>query len=236
MSQINYVQQIKLFMEFGKRNRLTSYERMFWIALFQAANDLALKNPNREWPDDFFPVSNSEMYDWSGLEERNIRAIRNRFTQMGLIDFKKGNGKKADPEYRIFYLQFNGYKIVPGSAGDEDGTGRKNVPESVRGSVGGSVGDSVGDSVTDSVGDFDGPGCKFVPDSVGDQAPEALIFNGFEPSKNKRKEKDKEKDKEKEREGARGRGFGGGFLDLSGDMGYEGGGFVPLPWDEGVRV
>ena len=101
MSQVNYIQQINMFMEFGKRNGLTSYERMFWLGLFHIANMWAQRSPNPEWPDDFFPVSNSEIEAWSGLEERNIRAIRNRFKQIGLIDFKKGDGRRSDPEYRL---------------------------------------------------------------------------------------------------------------------------------------
>ena len=120
MSQVNFVQQINLFMEFGRRNGLTSYERMFWLGLFHVANTWAQRSPNHEWPDDFFPVSNSEIAAWSGLEERNIRTIRNRFKQIGLVDFKKGDGRKSDPEYRIFYLRYIGYKIVPDTQGNGD--------------------------------------------------------------------------------------------------------------------
>ena len=64
----------------------------------------AQSSENHEWPDDYFPVRNSEITEWTGLEERNIRAIRNRFQQIGLIGFHKGDGKKSDPEYRIFYF------------------------------------------------------------------------------------------------------------------------------------
>lgn len=111
MSQVNFVQQINLFMEFGRRNGLTSYERMFWLGLFHVANTWAQRSPNHEWPDDFFPVSNSEIAAWSGLEERNIRTIRNRFKQIGLVDFKKGDGRKSDPEYRIFISATSGTKL-----------------------------------------------------------------------------------------------------------------------------
>ena len=167
MSQQNFVQQTILFMEYGKRNRLTSYERMFWLGLFHIANDLAQKNPKHEWPDDFFPVSNSTFTEWTGLEERNIRTIKNRFRQIGLIDFKKGDGKKSDPEYRIFYLRYIGYKIVPDSVTDNaenEETDDKNVP----GSAGGSVGDSVPDTVGDAVPDPQETGDKFAADSAGD--------------------------------------------------------------------
>ena len=164
MSQVNFVQQINLFMEFGRRNGLTSYERMFWLGLFHVANTWAQRSPNHEWPDDFFPVSNSEIAAWSGLEERNIRAIRNRFKQIGLVDYKKGDGRKSDPEYRLFYLRYIGYKIVP----DMQGNGGKNAPDCAGDSVGDCVPDHVGDTVHDSVTGQRQTGGNFAPDCVGD--------------------------------------------------------------------
>ena len=164
MSQVNYIQQVNLFMEFGKRNGLTSYERIFWLGLFHIANMWAQRSPNHEWPDDFFPVSNSEIEAWSGLEERNIRAIRNRFKQMGLIDFKKGDGRKSDPEYRLFYLRFISYRIVP----DTPGNGGKIAADSVGDSVGDCVGDAVSGSAGGRAGGFAPTGCKNAADSVGD--------------------------------------------------------------------
>ena len=144
MSQVNYIQQINMFMEFGKRNGLTSYERMFWLGMFHIANMWAQRSPNHEWPDDFFPVSNSEIEAWSGLEERNIRAIRNRFKQIGLIDFKKGDGRRSDPEYRLYYLRYISYRIVP----DTPSNGYKNAADS----AGDCVGDCAGDRVSGSAG------------------------------------------------------------------------------------
>ena len=85
MSQVNFVQQINLFMEYARRNRLTSYDRIFWLGLFYCANRLAMGAENHEWPDDFFQVSNSELDDWAGLEERAIRNSRNRLKQIMLI-------------------------------------------------------------------------------------------------------------------------------------------------------
>ena len=142
MSQIKHAQQINLFMEYARRNRLTSYDRVLWIALFHCANRLAMGAENHEWPDDFFQVSNSEIYDWAGLEERAIRNSRNRLKQMGLIDFQKGDGKRHDPYYQIHYLTVIGYKIVPGCVGDsatDEQTGSKFAADG----VGGSVGDGV---------------------------------------------------------------------------------------------
>ena len=164
MSQVNYIQQINMFMEFGKRNGLTSYERMFWLGMFHIANMWAQRSPNHEWPDDFFPVSNSEIEAWSGLEERNIRAIRNRFKQIGLIDFKKGDGRKSDPEYRLFYLRYISYRIVP----DTPANGGKNAADSVGDSVGDCVGDCVSDPVSGRAADFRQNGGKNAADSVPD--------------------------------------------------------------------
>ena len=153
MSQVNFIKSFELFIEFSKRNKLTSYERMFYIALFHCANAMAQQAENYEWPDDYFPVSNSEMAALTGFGERAIRDTKNSLKQKGLLDFKKGNGKKSDPEYRIFYLARNGYKIAPvRPIGCENapvktkksGIDCENAPDS--------VGDSVGDSVPVRVG------------------------------------------------------------------------------------
>ena len=171
---VNFIKQFKLFMEYGKRNKLSSYERMFYIALFYCANQYAMADENQEWPEEYFPVSNSEINGWTGFDERAIRNMRNSLRQRGLIDFKKGDGKKHDPEYRIFYLRQTGYKIAPDSirttcknavdratagknAPDKASTGSKIAPDS--------VGDSVGDHVGDSVGDHVVIDCEFAPDS-----------------------------------------------------------------------
>ena len=238
MSQIKHAQQINLFMEYARRNRLTSYDRILWIALFHCANRLAMGAENHEWPDDFFQVSNSEIYDWAGLEERAIRNSRNRLKQMGLIDFQKGDGKRHDPFYQIRYLTVIGYKIVPVGVGDSAGnnnTGDKNAP----GCVGGSVGGCVGDAVTDAVGDGPQTGGKFASDGAGDPipgTPDPVIFN------NKYKQgpgNSKATAREKAESGfysARARQILGqqndGFVGLV-DMGEafeDDAGLVPLPW------
>ena len=221
MSQVNFVQQINLFMEFGRRNGLTSYERMFWLGLFHVANTWAQRSPNHEWPDDFFPVSNSEIAAWSGLEERNIRTIRNRFKQIGLVDFKKGDGRKSDPEYRIFYLRYIGYKIVP----DTQGNGDRIAPDC--------VGDSVGDCVPDCVGDPLSSSSN--PDVFNININQGTVKAGAETRENAgeplrgRARAAAIVDQMRQRQ----RG-GFGLVDLDSDFtGTEG--LVPLPWDEGRR-
>ena len=119
MSQVNFVEQFNLFMQYARRNKLTSYERIFYLGLFHCANDLARQTENFEWPDDYFPVSNVELNGWTAFDERAIRNTRNSLRQKGLLDFQKGDGKKSDPMYRIFYLRRSGYKIEPNVRTDD---------------------------------------------------------------------------------------------------------------------
>ena len=171
---VNFIKQFKLIMEYGKRNKLSSYERVLYVALFYCANQVAMAAENQDWPEEYFPVSNSDIKSWTGLDERMIRNLRNNLKQRGLIDFKKGDGKKCDPEYRFFYLQQIGCKIVP----DSEHTESKNVPDTATDSkyvpdnahIGvnfapDTVPDSVGDSVPDSVGGRVVIDDEFVPDS-----------------------------------------------------------------------
>ena len=222
MSQQNFVLQVRLFMEYGKRNRLTSYERMFGLGLFEIANALAQSSGNNEWPDDFFPVRNSEITEWTGLEERNIRTIRNRFRQIGLIDYLKGDGKKSDPEYRLFYLRRIGYKIAPGSVTDGEQTGNKIAP------------DSVGDPLLTHRN-------PYVFNNIN--------TNG-EPERQRetqRQGQERSPARTRARDGGLSTGYPqnfpqlfpqrrnpGGFVDLDEEPEYSGGGLVPLPWYEGA--
>lgn len=157
MSQINFISQFNLIMEFSKRKKLSSYERVFYMSLFHMANRLAQSAENHDWPEDFFPVSNSEISEWTNLDERAIRNTRNSLMQKGIIRFKKGDGKKRDPEYQIFYLSVNGYKIVPTVPEEtitacENAADKKTDCKFAPDSVGDTVGDSVGDSAGDTVG------------------------------------------------------------------------------------
>ena len=184
MSQVNFVEQFNLFMQYAQRNKLTSYERIFYLGLFYCANDLARQTENFEWPDDYFPVSNMELNGWTGFDERAIRNTRNSLKQKGLLDFVKGDGKKRDPAYHIFYLRRIGYKIAPDSVGvtytkDKNAGGRKKTGDKNAGDKRPStktadefahdaVGDTVGDPAPDTVGDMPVIGGEFAPDTVGD--------------------------------------------------------------------
>jgi len=131
MSQVNFVEQFNLFMRYARANKLTSYERIFYLGLFHCANELARQTENFEWPDDYFPVSNVELNGWTAFDERAIRNTRNSLKVKGLLDFQKGDGKKSDPMYRIFYLRKNGYKIAPDVP--QDATGSENAGDQKRG-------------------------------------------------------------------------------------------------------
>lgn len=228
--QINYIQQINLFFEFARRNRLTPYDRILWLGLLHCANRMAMSAVNREWVEDFFQVSNNELEDWAGLEERAIRNSRNRLKQIGLLDFVKGDGKRSDPLYKINYLTVIGYKIIPIIGCRQDTTGNKNAADGASGGVGGSVGDSVGERVSE----HDSTSSKFVPGGVCDNR-----VSSYSNNKTKTKEKEKEEIKAKEEENARG-AFAGGFstdcgglVDLSADYG-ETAGLIAFPWEDGV--
>ncbi len=231
MSQVNFVQQINLFMEYARRNRLTSYDRIFWLGLFYCANRLAMGAENHEWPDDFFQVSNSELDDWAGLEERAIRNSRNRLKQIGLIDFQKGDGKRHDPYYKINYLSVTGYKIVPGSVGDNPPIGSKNAA----GSVGGSVGDGVGDAVSGHAGDAPRIGSKNAAGNAGDPLyPPSSPGMYINTNRGTAKTDTSIAAEAKRRMAARAQACEG-LVDLNGTFtGTQG--LVPLPWDDpGVR-
>ena len=187
MSQVNFVEQFNLIMQYAQRNKLTSYERLFFLALFHCANGMARTAENHEWPDDYFPVSNTELAGWTSFDERAIRNARNSLKEKGLLDFEKGDGKKRDPAYRIFYLRRTGYKIVPDTAGgtytgcenagdcgntgcenagDDSATGCENAGEHPATEETGNK--FAPDTVGDSVGDNPLTGCEFAPDTVGD--------------------------------------------------------------------
>lgn len=116
MSQVNFVEQFNLIMEYARENCLHGRECMLWIDLFYFANRAATYNAEAqtyEWPDDFFTVSNSELNSFGQFDKRAIEALRNSLKQRGLIDFIKGEKNKRNPAYRFFYLSRVGYKIVP---------------------------------------------------------------------------------------------------------------------------
>lgn len=181
MSQVNFVEQFNLFMLYSRRNKLTSYERIFYLGLFHCANDLARQTENFEWPDDYFPVSNVELNGWTGFDERAIRNTRNSLKQKGLLNFQKGDGKKSDPMYRIFYLRKIGYKIAPDIPADET-TGDKSAAGLGIGSENAADGkgeqkppanpqaiEEIPGAKTQPMEDGETPtACEFAPDCVGD--------------------------------------------------------------------
>lgn len=181
MSQVNFVEQFNLFMLYSRRNKLTSYERIFYLGLFHCANDLARQTENFEWPDDYFPVSNVELNGWTGFDERAIRNTRNSLKQKGLLDFQKGDGKKSDPMYRIFYLRKTGYKIAPDipagiHTGSENAAGQAIGGENAAGQKEGTKSAAKTQPVKEEptaktqpiTRETEPTACEFAPDCVGD--------------------------------------------------------------------
>ena len=116
MSQQNFVEQFRLFMEYARKNSMHSRECMLWVSLFYLANEEATYNAETqtyEWPDDFFEVSNGELNSYGRFDKQAVESLRNRLKQRGLIDFIKGNRNSATPMYRIHYFIKAGNKIIP---------------------------------------------------------------------------------------------------------------------------
>ena len=116
MSQQNFVEQFRLFMEYARKNSMHSRECMLWVSLFYLANEEATYNAETqtyEWPDDFFEVSNGELNSYGKFDKQAIESLRNRLKQRGLIDFIKGNRNSTTPMYKIHYFIRFGNKIIP---------------------------------------------------------------------------------------------------------------------------
>ena len=116
MSQVNFVEQFNMFMEYARENCMPGRESMLWMCLFYFANKAAVYNGETqtwEWPDDFFSVSNAELDSYGQFDKRSLYTLRNRLKQRGLIDFINGEKRTRNPTYRLFYLVRIGCKIVP---------------------------------------------------------------------------------------------------------------------------
>ena len=116
MSQQNFVEQFRLFMEYARKNSMHSRECMLWVSLFYLANEEATYNAatqTYEWPDDFFEVSTGELTSYGKFDKQAVESLRNRLKQRGLIDFIKGNRNSATPMYKIHYFIRSGNKIIP---------------------------------------------------------------------------------------------------------------------------
>lgn len=117
MSQINFVSEFRAITDTCRRECIPGRARLLWIALFTLANDRAKISDDGdtwEWPDDFFPVSNSELEANCPLEKRAMLEARNRLKQLGVIDFRAGESQHKPAKYKLIY-QTSGwrYKNVP---------------------------------------------------------------------------------------------------------------------------
>ena len=72
---------------------MTPNEKSVYFALLNKCNELAWKNP--------FNQSNGYLALDSGLNERAMIKARNTLKQIGLIEFKSGDGRRNNTEYLI---------------------------------------------------------------------------------------------------------------------------------------
>jgi len=214
MSQVNFVEQFNLIMEYARENCLHGRECMLWLDLFYFANRAATYNAEAqtyEWPDDFFTVSNSELNSIGQFDKRAIEALRNSLKQRGLIDFIKGEKNKRNPAYRFFYLSRVGYKIVPNNT--------PNIPPNDVPNHEANHAPRTGD-----VRGKNAPNTPPIPlninnkhkSSTSDPAGVGVSRNDYYPPAR-----------------ARGTGDGFGLVDMDEDTG-DVDGLVPLPWDSGT--
>ena len=170
MKPINYISQENLFLKLVNDKILTTNERMLWLGIFWSANKLAQRTGDFNlWPDGFFTIKNDQLSALTGLSERAIRKCRDVLKELKLIDFIPGDGKKANPKYKIFYLKMIGYEIVPDGAPDY-------VPDSVP--------ENGSNTVSDHVGNSPPTGSKNDADAVCDNPAESFIYNDSSDSPN----------------------------------------------------
>lgn len=160
MRVIKYVTQMNFFIKFAIEKKMTPYERLLWLGIFWSANKLAQRTGELNlWPDGFFPIDMKDLCTLTGLSERAIRKCRDVLKELGLIDYLKGDGKRANPQYKLFYFKLKGCEIVPDGAPDH-------TPDHARNSAPDNAGNNVG--ITPSTSD------KNSADTACDQAPEAF--------------------------------------------------------------
>lgn len=223
MSQVNFVEQFNLIMEYARENCLHGRECMLWLDLFYFANRSATydaESKTYDWPDDFFTVSNSELNSFGQFDKRAIETLRNSLKQRGLIDFIKGEKNKRNPAYKFYYLSRVGYKIVPNNTPN-------NVPNRVPNNTPNNVPNSTPNRSANRV-----PTSGEVRDKNAPNLPPIPLNNNY---KYKSPSSDGAAERENYSQTARARGSGSGFglVDMDEDAsGVDG--LVPLPWDNGA--
>lgn len=222
MSQVNFVEQFNLIMEYARENCLHGRECMLWIDLFYFANRAATYNAEAqtyEWPDDFFTVSNSELNSFGQFDKRAIEALRNSLKQRGLIDFIKGEKNKRNPAYRFFYLSRVGYKIVPNNTPNIT---PNNAPNHTPNNAPNNAPNREANPTprTGEVRDKNAPNTPPIPLNINNK-------HGINPNSPAGV-----RERIPIRARARGTGQDFGLVDMDEDTGVDG--LVPLPWDDGA--
>lgn len=165
MKIINYVTQMNCFIKFATEKNMTPHERLLWLGIFWSANKRAQRTGKKNlWPDGFFPIDTKTLCTLTGLSDRAIWNCRDVLKdELKIIDYIKGDGKRANPQYKLFYFELVGCEIVPVGAPDL-------TPDHAH--------NSVPDNAGDDVGNMPPTSDKNDADTACDQAPEAFNHNG----------------------------------------------------------
>lgn len=98
---VNYIEEHIRMMEYAAMNRISGNEVLVWNALFHLMNKRSIGNV---WPDQFIPVPNKLVCVYSALSESSMTRARCQLINHGLIQYKPGKKKAADPEYKICFF------------------------------------------------------------------------------------------------------------------------------------
>lgn len=90
---MNYIDLLNHFWKLNKEYSFTPNEKAVYFALLFKWNDLHRKNP--------FNVSNDDLATDSGCCERSVQRAKKVLFDAGLIDYKKGDGRKVNTIYSV---------------------------------------------------------------------------------------------------------------------------------------
>ena len=98
---VNYIEENIRFIEYASMNRVSGNERLIWYALLHIINRHA---NGALWPDQFIAIPNRVLLTYAPVSEDTLIRARNQLVQHGLIEYKPGKKRSADPEYRLCYF------------------------------------------------------------------------------------------------------------------------------------
>lgn len=169
MVEISYIRESEAFIRRAADEAVTGQERLLWYALLSCFNARA---QGRSWPDGFIPIANRTLLSLVPFGEDALTAARNKLTQHGFIEYRKGLRNAQCPTYRMIYLapraeyaeevsqQFppdlpdEGF--TPEIPGNMPGNNGGNIPGNNRGNKGGNIPPNIADIDTDYTETGDG--------------------------------------------------------------------------------